>query len=710
MTPWPSGTRPGLRSLLAPRSVAIIGASEDPTRIGARALGVLRASGFAGSIHPVNPRRDVVQGLPTVPGIAAIPGPVDCAIIAIPAEGVLAAVAECARKGVGTVILFSAGFAETGEAGRALQEEIVRVARAGGTRVLGPNCTGAYNLASGAYLSFYDSRPRPLVPGRNIGVVSQSGGYGAHIITLARARNLSVGHFVTTGNEGDIAIGEVLGAFAADPAVDVLVGYVEGVRDPEDFVAALALARANRKPVILMKSGATAAGASAASSHTGSLAGLDAAYDAVFREYGVYRAGSTEEVLDVAYAAAHGRLPAGRRAAVMTNSGGMGVQMADHAAQTGLELSPVPEDAQARILGMVPNGSARNPVDFTAQWLAEPHLIPGCLSALLEATAFDMVFCFMGSSGSNPVVLAGVGPVLARHPGTPVVMCISVEEECAAAFEALGCLVFEEPVRAMRALAALAGFAEHFATHSDRAPPTRPPPSGRPALPAAARWNEHEAKRVLAGWGLTMPREVAASTPEAAAAAARGMGGPVSLKILSPDIAHKTEVGGVALGLEGDAAVRDAAAAMLAAVRQRRPEARIDGFLVGPMLAGGVECVVGAHQDPAFGPLVMVGMGGVGVELLRDVAWRRAPVGVEAAEAMLRELRLAPLLFGHRGRPAADVGALCDAIVAVSRIAAENVGRLRALEVNPLLVMPAGGGAIVLDAVIETTSEPLEVA
>ena len=687
----------GLQTLLSPASVAVVGASEDPNRIGARALTVLRARGFTGPIYPVNARRSAVQGLPAFPSVAAIPGPVDCAIIAIPADGVLEVVGQCAQKGVGTIILFSAGFAETGAAGRALQDEIVRVARAGGTRILGPNCTGAYNLASNAYLSFYDSEPRPFAPGRNVGVVSQSGGYGAHIITLARSRNLSVGHFVTTGNEGDIAIGEVLGAFAADPAVNVIVGYIEGVRDPDSFLAALALARTNRKPVILMKSGASSAGASAASSHTGSLAGFDAAYDAVFREYGVHRAGNTEEVLDIAYAAARGRLPGGRRVAVMTNSGGMGVQMADHAAQTGLQLAPVPEAAQDTIRALVPNGSAVNPVDFTAQWLAEPHLIPGCLSALLDAAAFDAVFCFMGSSGSNPVVLAGVTPVLARHPGALLVMCISVDEASAAGFEDQGCLVFEEPVRAMRALAALAGFAERFAAQ----PSPRLPRAARLTLPSGTRWNEHAAKQVLAGLGLTVLREVSAATPDAAGDAAAAIGGPVSLKILSADIAHKTEVGGVALGLVGAVAVRDAASAMLGTVRGHRPDAGIDGFLVGPMLGGGVECIIGIHPDPVFGPLVMIGMGGVGVELLKDVAWRRAPVGVAEAAGMVRELTLAPLLLGHRGRPALDMGALCRAVAALSELAADNADRLVALEVNPILVLAEG--AVVLDAVIETS-------
>lgn len=686
----------GLQSLMAPRSVAIVGASEDPNRIGARTLTVLRDSGFAGPIYPVNPRRTAIQGLPAFPSIAAIQEPVDCAIIAIPADGVLAAIGECAAKRVGAAVLFSAGFAEVSAEGRALQDEIVRVARAGGTRVLGPNCTGAYNLQSGAYLSFYDAQPRPYVEGRNIGVVSQSGGYGAHIITLARQRGLSVGHWVTTGNEADIEIGEVLAAFADDPSVNVLVGYIEGVRSPASLLSALGAARANRKPVILMKSGSTQEGAAAAASHTASLAGFDAAYDAVFREFGVHRANSTEEVLDVAYAAAQGKLPRNRRVAVMTNSGGMGVQMADYAAQTKLDLPPVPEPAQRKILDVVPNGSARNPVDFTAQWLAEPHLISTSLSALLEEGGFDSVFLFMGSSGSNPVVRDTIAPVMARHPSALVIMCISVDETTATNFEQLGCLVFEEPVRAMRAIAALAGFAERFA----EPPRTRPPLLAGPPLPEAARLNEHDAKQILAGWGLTVPPEIVAATPAAAADAAQRIEGPICLKILSPDILHKTELGGVALGLDGPAAVRDAAAAMLETVRARKPEAAIEGFLVGPMIGGGVECIVGIHQDQVFGLLVMVGFGGVGVELLKDVAWRRAPVSAAEAERMVRSLTLAPLLTGYRGSPPMDLPALCRAIEAVSHLAATHAARIEALEINPILVRPKGQGVVILDAVL----------
>ena len=687
----------GLRPLMAPRSVAVIGASEDATRIGGRTLAMIRRTGFAGPIHPVNPRRARVQDLPAFPSVAAIPGDVDCAIICIPADQVTVAMRDCAAKGVGAAIVFSAGFAELHAEGRAMQEEMARIARAGGMRVLGPNCTGCYNLDTGAYLSFYDAGVRGMVRGRNVGIVSQSGGYGAHIVTMARQRGLSVGHWVTTGNECDIELGEVLAAFAGDPAVNVLVGYVEGIRDADSFLRALDLARTNRKPVILMKSGRTERGALAAASHTASLAGFDAAYEAVFREFGVHRANSTEEVLDVAYAAASGRLPPDRRVAIMTNSGGMGVQIADYAAETRLALPELPPAAQAKILGIVPNGAARNPVDFTAQWLAEPHLIPGCLAVLLGDCDFQAVICFMGSSGSNPVVLDGIAPVLARHPGRLVVMCISVDAECAQRFEAIGCLVFEEPARAMRAIAALAGFAESFARE-----PRGAPGVAAPRLAADVRLNEAEAKHVLAACGVMVPTEVVAASPDDAARAAASIGFPVCLKILSPDIPHKTELGGVALDLGSADAVHAAAAGMAARIGVRRPDARIDGFLVGPMLRGGVECIIGVHRDALFGPIVMVGLGGVGVELLKDIAWRRAPLDQVEAARMLDELALAPLLAAHRSRPAMDRAALTQAIVAIAALAAANADHVRTIEVNPILVLPEGGGAVALDAVIET--------
>lgn len=686
-----------LSSLFAPASVAVIGASDDRTRIGGRTLAMAGSAGFAGPIYPINPRRDTVQGMRAFPSLADVPGPVDCAIVAIPAQHVLAAVRDCAAKGVGTAIIFTAGFAELHDAGRGLQAEIAAVARAGGLRVLGPNCTGSFNLRTGSYLSFYDAGLRTLRPGRQVGVVSQSGGYGAHIINLARHRSLSVSQWVTTGNECDIEIGEVLGSFAADPDVDVLVAYVEGIRNAGVFLDALRLARANRKPVVLLKAGRTAEGAVAAVSHTASLAGFDAAYDAVFREFGVHRARTTEEVLDVAYAALGGKLPPDRRIAIMTNSGGMGVQIADFAADAGLQMPALPQAAQAKILALNPNASPHNPVDITAQWLSEPHLIPDCMDILLDDCAVPALILFMGSSGANPVVIEGVRAVMQRHPGPLVVMGISVEPEVARTYEAMGCLVFQEPARAMTAVAALSGFGEAFTAPEPADAGTQ---ASGPALPHAATLNERAAKQLLAAWGVPCPAEAAAATPQAAVEAAAILGMPVSLKILSADIPHKTEVGGVALGLTGADVVLQAATRMLDQVARLRPAARLDGLLVTPMMTDGVECIVGAHLDPVFGPMVMVGMGGIGVELQKDVAWHRAPVTEAQALRMVHRLTLHPLLTGYRGRPALDIAALARAVAAVSRLAAATGSHLRTIEVNPLLVRQEG--VVALDAVIET--------
>ena len=702
---------PNLSNLFAPASIAVIGASEDKARIGGRTLVMARAAGFTGPIYPVNPRRSTIQGLAAFPTLADIPGPVDCAIIAIPANQVAAAVQDCATKGVGAAVIFSAGFAELQGAGQLLQDRIATIARASGMRVLGPNCAGAFNLRSGAYLSFYDPGLHALMPalipgttpattsGRSAGVVSQSGGYGAHVINLATRRSVPVSHWVTTGNECDIEIGEVLAAFAADPSIGVLVGYIEGIRNPDAFLGALRLAQANRKPVVLMKAGRTPEGALAAASHTASLAGFDAAYDAVFQEFGVYRARTTEEVLDIAYAALGGKLPPDRRIAIMSNSGGMAVQIADFARDAGLEMPALPPEAQARILALNPNAAPHNPVDITAQWLSEPGLIPDCMSILLGDCAVPALILFMGSSGANPVVIEGVRGVMQRHHDRLVIMGVTVEPETARAYEAMGCLVFQEPARAMAALAALAGFTETFAATPDEEEAAQPDAGATP--PPGAKLNERAAKDVLAAWGISCPTEAVAATPQQAAEAAAQLGFPVCLKILSADIPHKTDVGGVALGLVDAEGVTQAATRMLDRVAILRPNARLGGLLVTPMLGGGVECIVGAHRDPVFGPMIMVGMGGIGAELQNDVVWRRAPVTTAQALHMVRALKLSPLLTGYRGRPALDIAALARAVSAISRLAAATAGHLHTLEVNPILVLP--DGAVALDAVIETS-------
>ena len=695
--------RRGLSAFLEPRAVAVIGASDDPSRIGGRTIFNLLQGGFAGPIYPINPGRDVVQGLRAFPAIGAVDGEVDCAVIALPGELVLDAVEACAAKGVGALVIFSAGFNEAGAEGEKRQEQLRAIVDRTGMRVVGPTCLGLFNSRNGAWLSF-TSLFQARVEGPTLGMISQSGGSAAHILKLAQARGLAVGTFITTGNEADVEFGEGLLALAEDPSTSAIVAYIEGVRDRDSLLAGLAAARRAGKPVLMLKVGRTSAGAQAAASHTASLAGEDKVYDAIFRSHGVFRASSTEELLDAAYAAANApALPLGDRLGVVTISGGMGAQIADAASDAGLVLPDPSADAQARLKALCPPGSPLNPVDITAQLSTDPHLLAASLRVLLESGQYDALLAFFGVYANVPalsaVFLDDLAALRADFPDVPIVVSVVCPPEEAERYRRAGYLVFEEPARAIRAIAALRRFAAAFA----RPARTEAAPLAAIRIDAAQSFNEASAKALLGEAGIAAPKERVVSRAGDVAAAAAALRFPVALKILSPDILHKTEVGGVALGIGTVAEAAVAAGAMLERVRAAMPEARIDGVLLSEMVGEGVELIVGTRRDPLFGPLVMVGLGGVTAELFQDVSIRLAPVGDDEALEMLRELRAFPLLDGWRGGAKADVAAAAGVVSALSALAAANADCVETIEINPLRVLAAGRGAVALDAVIETT-------
>jgi acetate---CoA ligase (ADP-forming) len=700
----PTGSKPGLSPLFSPRSIAIIGASNDGARIGGRPIVSLRQGGFEGEIYPVNPTRAEVQGLKAYPTIDDVPGEIDCAIVSVGAELATPAIEACARRGVKSAVVFSAGFAEAGPEGVARQQRIVAAAQASGMRMIGPNCMGMFHTPSRTYLTFTALFQGQTPPGGHMGLVSQSGGSGAQILKLAQTRGLPLGTFVTTGNEADVEFGEVLSTLAEDDDIKVILAYVEGVRARDSFLKGLRRAREARKPVILLKVGRTESGAAAAASHTASLAGADSVYDAVFREYGVYRARNTEELLDVAYAAQNTRLVPGRRLGVVTISGGMGAQIADAASDAGLELAPTPAEIKPALKALCPPGSPENPVDVTAQVSTDHELMAKTVEALMASGAYDSTLAFFGLyagvPGLSDTLLKTLAEVRARRPEGTAAVCVIASDEMKEAYAKAGYLVFEEPARAVNALAAVAKLAEAFDKRP--APPYTPKPA---SVHRGERFNEVEAKARLAASGVRTPPEVFATSPAEAETKAKGLNGPLALKVVSSDLAHKSDVGGVALRLQpGD--VGAAVARMAAEVGRRAPKARIEGYLVTEMVSDGVEVIVGARRDPLFGPIVLVGLGGVMVELFKDVALRLAPVTPETAREMIGELKALPLLTGYRGKPAADLDALVQTIVDVSRFAADNADTVASVEINPVIVLPKGQGALALDAVIE--AEPAE--
>jgi acyl-CoA synthetase (NDP forming) len=696
----PSAPTPAsLDSLFRPRSVAILGASDDATRISGRPVRYLIEGGFKGDIYPVNPNRETVQGLKAYRSLADCPGVPDVAIVALPLGLTEAAIRDCVARGVKGAVIFSAGYAESGDDGLAVQDRITAIAREGGLRLLGPNCLGIFNPRIGFYGTFTQSLDREMPRPGELGIVSQSGAYGSHIAYLARRRGIGIGYWITTGNEADIDVSEAIEWMAGRDDVKVIMAYVEGVRNGPRFRAALELARRNRKPVVMMKVGRSETGAKAASSHTASLAGSDAIYDALFRQTGVYRATTTEEQIDVAYACMRGILPKSNRLGVVTLSGGAGVLICDAAERHGLDVAPMPEAAQAKLQALLPFATVVNPVDTTAQALNDMSLLARNMEVILEDGGYDALIGFF-TTVPNTRTLSGplkkaIADGCARFGDRLIVMSMIGDPEVVADYEASGFLAFEDPERAVIAIAALVGFARAF----DAAPAPVGPVARAEPLPARPL-AEHEAKAILAGAGIPfLPERLAASAREAGDAAA-ALGFPVVLKIVSAAIEHKTEIGGVLLGVADRQAAEAGFDELMRRARLHRPDAAVDGVLVAPMARGGVEVIAGITRDPVFGPAVMFGLGGVHVEVLRDVAFRLAPFGRDEAMRMIGGIRGRALLDGVRGQPASDVDALAGLLVALSAFAAAHPDDLETIDLNPVLVRPAGEGVVALDALL----------
>ncbi|HKJ00210.1 MAG TPA: acetate--CoA ligase family protein [bacterium] len=691
-----------LAPLFHPRTVAVVGASSDPHKIGGRTFRYIQENWHDGTLYAINDRYPEVQGVPTLRSVQELPEGVDLGFVIVPAPAVEATVAACAERRMKTLVIFSSGFAEIGEEGRLAQERVKAIAAESGMRVVGPNCMGVMNLRTGLWGTFTGSFDfeSPL-PGR-VAMVSQSGAFGIYCYMVARGRGLGLSLWVTTGNEVDVDVADCLEFVANDPGTDIIVCYMEGARDKAKLVRALETARANRKPIVMLKVGRTDVGAVAASSHTASLVGADGVYDALFRQYGVHRADTFEELVDVAYAGSHGRYPTGRRLGLVTVSGGVGVLMADAAVGAGLEVPEMPPAVQKRLKELIPFAGVRNPVDTTAQMINNIDLIRENLALMLDQGGVDSIVLFLSSVGLNPRMMKSVtGPLLElreRYPDSLMVLSGQFGQEATRVLEGHGFLLSEDPSHSVRMVAALAGFRESF----DRAGA----PARLPALPAGAQrvsaqpLSEVEAKRVLASAGIPVVPERLATSADEAVAAAEALGLPCVLKIVSPDILHKSEMGGVLLGLDSAEAVRAGYDTLLERSREHAPKAHVEGVLVAPMVRGGVETILGVQRDPVFGPVVLFGLGGILVEVLKDVTLRIAPFDEQEALAMLREVKGYPILEGVRGQPRADIPALARALAQLSVFADANADVLETLDINPFIVLPEGQGALAVDALI----------
>ncbi|MCT9810664.1 acetate--CoA ligase family protein [Acidovorax sp. Be4] len=689
-----------LSALFSPRSIAIVGASATPSKIGGIPLDYLLRFGFQGPLYAVNPRGGLVQGLAAHASLDAIGAPVDLAIFAIPAALVPAALDDAIAAGVKSIVLFSSGFAEIGDQGAAEQARLAHKARAAGIRLIGPNCLGFMHLARNVYATF---SPAPGVgrvqPGR-IGLVSQSGAFGAYAYSMARERGIGLSLWATTGNEADVQVADCLAWLAQDPGTDVIMAYMEGCRDGPKLRAALALAQANHKPVVMVKVGTTALGAEAAASHTASLAGDDAVYDAIFRQYGVLRAHTLSEFFDLAASAAIAGTPRDRSIGLFTLSGGVGAMMADDASAAGLDVRPLSSEAQQTLRDWVPFAAPRNPVDITGQVTNDFTLMERSARVMLEDQNFASWMGFFAAAGASdkvwPVLHQLVTSLRAAYPDTVLAICTLLSPARRAEIEALGCLVFSDPSVGIRTIAALAGRGARPVSAPVRTlalpEPVRLPPG---------TLSEPMGLALLSGAGVPVVEHHLVQSADEAVLALTALGGEIALKIASADIPHKSDIGGVALGLRSAEQVQAAFARMQTSVRAAQPTARLDGVLAARMVRGGVECIAGVHRDPVFGPVLMFGLGGVHVEILRDVSLRALPVTRAEVQAMVLELKGLPLLQGARGRPAVDLESIADSLLALADFATAAGDTLQSAEINPLIARPAAeGGCVAVDALV----------
>ena len=688
-----------LSRLLKPQSVAIIGASADASKTAGRPVSYLLKHGFAGRIYPVNPKVDRIGDLPCYPDIAALPGVPDVGIVLLGAERAHIAVRELAERGTAAAIVLASGYTETGAEGARRQQQLIEAA--GRMRILGPNTIGLVNLTDNIVLSATGALEMEHFPVGGIGVVSQSGGILGALLSRAAARGIGLSKLISTSNEVDLELADFIDHLADDEATKVIALYVETVRNPDKFRNACLKAARTGKPVVAFKIGRSEAGAQAAVSHTGALAGADRMYDALFKQVGVIRAQTFSDLLDMPAALATGRKLHGRRVAILTSTGGAGTLVSDDLGLAGFD-TPAPDAATAEALRALQTGDHavldRNPIDVTLAGL-KPDLLRGAIKVLLASPSYDALTVIVGSSSlAMPELLAGAIEDCLPHSDKPVIAYVSPHApEVGALLTQRGVPAFAAAESCTASLRAMLQAAELQPQLQASAPAAAVPLDELPSGPL----DEHQAKQLFSRFGVPCAGERIAATPAEAEAAARELGGRVVLKILSAEITHKSDVGGVAVNLTPESI--GARLAAMASEVEAKAGVQPRRFLVQEMVAGGTELILGMHRD-ALGTAILLGMGGVTAELFKDTTMRLLPpeggLSRTDALAMAQELKTWPLLDGFRGRPKADVPTLVDAIVAFSQMAAQLGERLVEAEINPVFVLPQGQGVRAADGVV----------
>jgi len=701
-------TRTQWNRLFNPRGIAIVGASGDLRRIGGQPVKFLSTYGYKGRVYPINPNHDEIAGLHCYPSVQAIDGPCDVAVIAVNARAVPDAVRECGRKGISFAVVFSSGFRETGSSGATLERELLSVVHEYGIRVIGPNCQGYLNLAQRMYATFGVLGLEPKLKEGAVSTIAQSGGFGFSIVTQCESVGVGFRNIISSGNESDITTPELIDAYVDDPGTQIVVGYIEGVRDGRALMHAADRAVHAGKPVLMWKAGNSEGGKKASLSHTAALTGNYDVYRAAYRQAGILEMHDIDEISDCARAFLASRLPRGNRVAALGSSAGSCILFVDRCVELGLELVTLSLETEAALKAVLPPfASPRNPVDVTADIFNDLSAFNRAVEIVLGDPNVDqLAVLYAGLSGEIALSCNRAVVEATAKFDKPVMLGWTARrhraEDAYAVVEKAGIPYFTSPIRLANAAGALASFAAARDRASRR--PTLFTANDSPEIQAFPRGigviSEMDAKKVIAKWGVRVTRDVLVRVAEDPSDVARDLAFPVAVKICSADIAHKTEAGGVALGIRNIEELRQAIQEVSQRCREYSPKAHIDGVLISEMVSGGIEMLLGVIHDETFGPTVALGLGGIQAEAMRDVTYRVAPFDVDVAHEMISELRGVRLLRGFRNRPPADVDALALTVAYVSQAAWALRDRLAELDINPLFVLPQGKGVIAADALI----------
>ncbi|MEA3377599.1 MAG: acetate--CoA ligase family protein [Chloroflexota bacterium] len=689
-----------LDNFFQPESVAVIGASRHPEKLGYAVLNNLKKGGYQGRLYPVNPKAEEILGLEAYASVLDIPDPVGLAVIVVPAKIVPHVLRECGEKDISAVVVITAGFREAGREGLEQERELIAIAKEYDLRLIGPNCLGVIDTDTPLNATFAAGMP----PGGPINFMSQSGALGTAVLDLAMAGRVGFSKFVSLGNKADVSETDLLRAWGDDPDSRVILIYVEGVPDGQEFMDVARQVTRN-KPIVAIKSGVTKSGSRAVSSHTGSLAGSEQAYKAAFEQAGVTRAASMQQVFDYALGFAYQPPLEGNRVGIVTNAGGPGILATDAVEHAGLEIPRLSNETVRALEEYLPGAaSAANPVDVLGDALADRY--EHAIELVLNDPKVDSLIVIVTPQAMTEIeeTAHAVGR-LSQKADKPILGCFMGEARIDAGIRVLreyGVPNYPFPERVAATLAAMDSYRQERERPTFEPEPCevcRPPvrelfdqvrEEGRVSI------GDAEAREVLEAYGFPVPESRLAETPEEAIDIAEEIGYPVVLKVASPDILHKTDVGGVKLNLNSPGDVRDAFDLISYRASRYVPDARVWGCLVQEMVTGGREILVGMNRDPQFGPLVAFGLGGIYVEALKDVSFRIAPFSQHEAEEMIHEIRSYPLLAGVRGEPPADHEAMVDALMRISQLVTD-FPEIVELDINPLTVFEEGQGAMAID-------------